>query len=126
MAKFYVQCGNRSVIVEAIDHEAAAMHLIDSAMQSHVWIYDDADLSDSDRHAHLAIEALLTLAPEIRVSERGLGRADAVALGTPEVLQRWHQTMVALSRLFRSAGLTPKSMSELNYPNNGPNSALSA
>ncbi|MBB3205643.1 hypothetical protein FHS27_001447 [Rhodopirellula rubra] len=126
MAKFYVQCGSRNVIVEAIDSEAAAMHLIDSAMQSHVWIYDDADLSDGDRHAHLAIEALLTLAPEIRVSEQGFDRNDSLTLGTPEVLLQWHQTMVALSRLFRSAGLTPKSLSEMNFPKNGPNSALSA
>ncbi|MCM2371034.1 hypothetical protein [Aporhodopirellula aestuarii] len=126
MAKFYVQCGSRNVIVEAIDSEAAAMHLIDSAMQSHVWIYDDADLSDGDRHAHLAIEALLTLAPEVRISERGMDRNDAIALGTPEVLLKWHQTMVALSRLFRSAGLTPKSLTQMNSANNGPNSALSA
>lgn len=108
MSKYYVQCGRRSVIVQAVDSEAAAMHLLDIAMQAQVWIYDDAGLSDGDRHAHLAIEALLTLAPEIRVSEQGLGRADAGTYGTPEILLLWHQTMVGLSRLFRSAGLAPK------------------
>jgi len=126
MSKFYVQCGRRNVIIEAMDCEAAAMHLIDMAMQAHVWIYDDAELSDGDRHAHLAIEALLTLAPEIRVSEQGLDRVDAVALGTPEILLQWHQTMAGLSRLFRSAGLTPKSLSEMDSPHSGPNSMLSA
>lgn len=114
MAKYYVQCGPRSVIVEAIDNEAAAMHLMDLTMQAHAWIYDDAGLSDSDRHAHLAIEALLTLAPEIHVSEQGLGRADAISHGTPEILLLWHQTMSGLSRLFRSAGLTPKPLRVLN------------
>ncbi len=114
MAKYYVQCGTRSVIVEAIDTEAAAMHLLDLAMQAHVWIYDDADLSDGDRHAHLAIEALLNLAPEIRVSEQGVNRADASHLGTPEILLLWHQTMSGLSRLFRSAGLTPRPLRELS------------
>lgn len=126
MSKFYVQCGSRNVVVEAIDREAAAMHLIDIAMQAHVWIYDDADLTDGDRHAHLAIEALLTLAPEIRVSEQGMDRVDASALGTPEVLRQWHQTMASLSRLFRSAGLAPKSLRDINSPHRGPNSALSA
>ena len=110
MGKFYVQCGNRSIIVNAIDSEAAAMHLMDLAMAAQVWIYDDAGLSDGDRHAHLAIEALLNLAPEIRVSERGLDRADAMSFGTPEILTLWHQTMVSLSKLFRSAGLVPKGL----------------
>lgn len=109
MAKYYVQCGRRSVIVEAIDFEAAAMHLIDVAMQPHMWIYDDAGLSDGDRHAHLAVEALLTLAPEISVSEQGLGRFDAIKIGTPEVLATWHKTLAGLNRLLRSAGLPPKS-----------------
>lgn len=114
MAKFYVQCGPRSVIVEAIDSEAAAMHLVDSTFQAHAWIYDDGDLSDGDRHAHLAIEALLTLAPEIRVSEQGLNRVDAIFHGTPEILLLWHQTMSGLSRLFRSAGLAPKALREFS------------
>ncbi|TWT64649.1 hypothetical protein [Allorhodopirellula solitaria] len=113
MAKYYVQCGNRSVVVEAMDSQAAAMHLMDLVMKPHGWIYDDADLSDGDRHAHLAIEALLTLAPEIRVSEQGLDRGDATPLGTPEILLLWHQTMSGLSRLFRSAGLAPKPLREL-------------
>lgn len=106
MAKYYVQCGHRSVILEAMDSQAAAMHLMDLAMQPHGWIYDDAGLSNADRHAHLAIEALLTMAPEIHVSEQGLDRSDAISHGTPEILLLWHQTMTSLSRLFRSAGLT--------------------
>ena len=110
MAKFYVECGRRWVIIEAMDREAAAMHLIDSTMQPHLWIYDDAGLADSDRYAHLAIEALLTLAPEIRVSEQGLGRDDASPFGTPEILLAWHQTLAGLNRLLRSAGLPPRSL----------------
>lgn len=126
MSKFYVQCGRRNVIVEAIDPEAAAMHLIDLAMQSQVWIYDDAGLSDGDRHAHLAVEALLTLAPEIRISEQGMNRPDARTIGTPEVLLRWHQTMGGLSRLLRSAGLPPKSLRNLNGPEHAPSNPLPA
>ncbi len=126
MGKFYVQCGNRNVIVNAIDSEAAAMHLMDLAMSPQVWIYDDAGLSDGERHAHLAIEALLTLAPEIRVSEQGINRTDAIFLGTPEVLTLWHQTMVSLSKLFRSAGLVPKGLRAANGPRGGADSAISA
>lgn len=110
MAKFYVECGRRWIVVEAMDAEAAAMHWMDSAMKSHLWIYDDAGLSDGDRHAHLAVEALLTMAPEICVSEQGLGREDALKLGTPEVLLAWHRTLAGLNRLLRSAGLPPRSL----------------
>ena len=110
MAKFYVECGRRWIIVEAMDAEAAAMHLIDTAMRPHLWIYDDMGLTDSDRYGHLAVEALLMLAPEIRVSEQGLGRDDALCLGTPEVLMSWHQTLAGLNRLLRSAGLPPRSL----------------
>lgn len=110
MAKFYVECGHRWVIVEAMDADAAAMHLMDLAMKPQMWIYDDAGLSDGDRHAHLAVEALLTLAPEIQVSEQGLGREDAVKFGTPEVLSAWHKTLAGLNRLLRSAGLPPRSL----------------
>ena len=108
MAKFYVQCGQLNVIVEAMDSQAAAMHLIDSAMEPHLWIYDDAGLSDSDRYAHVAIEALLSLSAEVTVSERGFHRSDAERFGTPEILSVWHQTLTGLNRLLRSAGLPPK------------------
>ncbi|SMP73164.1 hypothetical protein SAMN06265222_11640 [Neorhodopirellula lusitana] len=113
MSKFYVQCGSRWVIVEAADANAAAMHLIDTAMQPQLWIYDDVGLSDSDRHAHLAVEALLTLAPEISVSERGLDRDDAVTFGTPEILLTWHKTLTGLNRLLRSAGLPVQSLQSM-------------
>lgn len=125
MAKFYVQCGRHQVIVEAMDSQAAAMHLIDLAMEPQLWIYDDAELSDSDRYAHVAIEALLTLSPEISVSERGLNRSDAERMGTPEVLAVWHQTLTGLNRLLRSAGLPPKPLRE-SIPKSVPESIRNA
>jgi len=113
MPKFYVQCGPRSLIVTAFDQEAAAMQLVDLAMQPHLWIYDDQGLSDQDRRDHLVLEALLHLAPEIRVSEQGFHRPDAVSMGTPETIQTWHATMVSLSKLFIAAGLCAISMRQL-------------
>lgn len=113
MAKYYVQCGMRNLIVDAVDASAAAMHLIDAALQPHVWIYDDADLSESDRHNHLMFEALLHLAPEIRVSEQGHGRGEALVVGTPETVQLWHRTMVGLTKLFVAAGLVPRPMRQI-------------
>ena len=113
MAKFYVQCGTRNLVVDAADADAAAMHLIDTAMEPHVWIYDDAGLSDENRRDHLMLEALLHLAPEIRVSQRGHGRADAETIGTPETILAWHQTMAGLAKLMAAAGLCPRPMRQL-------------
>lgn len=113
MAKFYVQCGIRSLVVEAMDAEAAAMHSVDLAMQPHLWIYDDAGLSDADRHGHVMLEALMHMATEIRVSEQGFDRVDAMCLETPDMVAQWHQTMVGLARLMMAAGLASRSMRQV-------------
>ncbi|MEM6778148.1 MAG: hypothetical protein AAF670_10870 [Planctomycetota bacterium] len=113
MAKFYVQCGMRGLVVDAADAESAGMHLIDTAMQPHLWIYDDAGLSDQQRQDHLMLEALMHMAPEIWVSEQGFDRPDSLRLGTPETIIAWHQTMASLSHLLISAGLVPRRMRQL-------------
>lgn len=110
MSKFYVQCGPVEVILLADSPEHAALTALDRSLQSHLWIYDDADLSDQDRQDHLMVEALLHLEPTIRVSERGWDRSDATVVGTPETIFNWHRLMVGMSRLFQSAGLLPRSM----------------
>ena len=107
MSKFYVSCGPISLVVTAVDTEAAAMQLIDRALQPHRWIYDDAGLSDDDRRDHLMLEALMHLAPEVTVSERGHGRCEAARYGTPDAIQRWHATTTAIARLMAAAGLVP-------------------
>ncbi len=105
MSKFYVSCGPISLVIEAADADAAAMALIDRALQPHRWIYDDAGLSDDDRRDHLMLEALMHMAPEVTVSERGHGRCEAAKFGTPDAIQRWHATTTAVARLLAAAGL---------------------
>lgn len=111
--KFYVQCGPIEVILLADSHELAALAALDRMLQSHLWIYDDEGLSDPQRRDHLMIEALLHLASTVRVTKRGFHRGDARFLGTPEVVDRWHKLVVGMSRLFRSAGLMPRPMSDV-------------
>ncbi|MCC9642197.1 hypothetical protein LOC71_07920 [Rhodopirellula sp. JC740] len=113
MAKFYVQCGPRSLVIDAMDADAAAMHLVDLAMQPHLWIYDDEGLTDSDRHGHVMLEALLHMGTEIRVSEIGFHRSDAQSFGTPDTVHQWHQTMVGLARLMMAAGLASRPIRQL-------------
>ena len=108
MAKFYVQCGNIEVILTAETVEQAALSALDRSLQSHLWIYDDAGLSEADCHMHLMLEALMHLAPSIRISEQGFDRNDADQIGTPETVEQWHKLMVGMNRLFIAAGLAPR------------------
>ena len=108
MSKYYVTCGGTQWIVQAESARQAAMRLLDELLAEHIWIYDDADLSEQDRRDHLVIESLLHLATEIHVSERGTGRCDAGTFGVPELLDDWDRLMTAVSRLFVAAGLAPR------------------
>jgi len=99
MSKYYVTCGAKSLVVNAESAETAAMRLIDLTMAEHTWIYNDAGLREQDRRDHIALEALLNLGTRVLVSERGAGRNEALEVGTPELVEQWHQLMTALNRL---------------------------
>lgn len=100
MAKYYVSCGPMQEVCDAATAEQAALMALDGFFDAHRWVYDDAGLTDRCRRDHLALEALLHLEPEIRVSQRGFGRGDAAQLGTPEVLDQWHRLMSSIARLW--------------------------
>ncbi len=108
MAKFYVTCGSVQWVVDAESARQAAVRLMDELMGEHVWIYDDADLSEQDRRDHLVLEALLHLGNEVWVSERGINRCEAGVFGVPELLEEWDRLMTAVSRLFVAAGVVPR------------------
>jgi hypothetical protein len=110
MSKFYVQCGPIEVVLSAATAEQAAMVAIDSALQSHLWIYEDEGLSDVQRRDHLMIEALLHLDSTIQVSEQGFDRSDAELVGTPETVDQWHRFMTQVNRLYVEAGLPCRSI----------------
>lgn len=123
MAKFYATCGSQSLTLTAPTAQFAAMRLIDEALSAHVWIYDDASISESDRRDHVVLEALLHLGPTIRVSQRGLGRSEAGEFGVPELLDQWHRLMTGLTAMTLAVGLQgrrllPNQVDQPNGPNN--------
>ena len=71
MPKFYVTSGQFREIITAEDGEGAALAALDRFLHPHAWVMDAAELSDSDRRAHLAVETLTHLDAELRVSEVG-------------------------------------------------------
>ncbi len=103
MAKFYAQCGPVRMVLTAWDTEGAALSLIDSALQPHLWIYSDSSIANRDRKSHLMIEALLHLDSSVKISEQGFDRDDAKQIEVPELIQYWHRLMVSLNRLVRSS-----------------------
>ena len=108
MSKFYVVCGSQNLVVTAPSAKHAALRLMDEALATHLWIYEDAGLAEQDRHDHLVLEALLHLGSTVMVSERGLGNSEAGNFGVPELLSDWHKLMTGISRLLVVAGLDPR------------------
>jgi len=123
MSKYYVTCGSQHLIIVAESPEAAALRLLDELLGEHVWIYDDAGLTEQDRRDHLVLEALLHLGSRVEVSERGVGRCEAGSFGVPELLDHWDRLMTAISRLFIAAGLAPRRV--FPAPQAGADSPLS-
>jgi hypothetical protein len=113
MAKYYVQCGPIQVIINADSVDSAAFAALDKSLQSHVWIYDDKQLTEQDCRDHLMLEALMHLDPAIRISEQGFDRDDAAYVGTPETVDAWHGLMIGMKKLFVTAGLSPRTMSDV-------------
>lgn len=106
MAKYYAQCGWIRLVLTTDSVESAALAIMDRALQPHLWVYDDPDLSERDCRTHLMLEALLHLPTEIRISERGFESEDVCLVSVPETIHAWHGLIVGMRRLFAQAGLT--------------------
>ena len=111
VAKYYVQCGPVQLVLDADSVDAAALSALDRSLQAHLWIYDDQDLTELDCRDHLMLEALMHLEPEVRVSEQGFDRDDAMSVGTPETVDHWHELMLGMRNLFMLAGMSPRRIS---------------
>lgn len=105
MPKFYVQCGSVDLILATDSVESAAMAIIDRLLTPHLWVYDDEELTETDCHQHLMLEALLHLPTEISISEKGYDRDDAHRVSVPETITQWHKLMIGMRRLFALSGL---------------------
>ncbi len=105
MAKFYVQCGSIDLVLMTDSADSAGMAMIDRLLAPHLWIYDDAGLTETDCLQHLMLESLMHLPTSIRISQRGFDRPDADLVPLPETVQSWHKLMVGMRRLFAQAGL---------------------
>ncbi len=100
MAKYYVQAGSFSRIVVAEDAQGAALATVhsvlgdtleeDRLMNPVQWVSEDEVDEFSEDIAEL-----------IFVSEIGFGRSEAGCFMTEEVIQNWHDLMVAIENMIR-------------------------
>lgn len=100
MPKFYVTSGQFREIVTAEDGEGAASAALDRFLQPHAWVMDAAELSDSDRRAHFAVETLMHLDAELRVSEVGFDSLLATETFLTADLLDFHFRMAVALRRF--------------------------
>lgn len=105
MPKFYVTCGCQQQVVACENAQQAAFQMIDDCLSAHMWIYDDAELTEQDRRDHLVLEALMHLGTSVDVSERGNGRCEAGQFEVPKMIDQWHKLMTSLARVLSEHGL---------------------
>jgi hypothetical protein len=99
MAKYYVQSGTVRTVISADDAEKAALWTVHKALQQVVPVYDDIELSPSEKSDVAMVQGMMVLGNSVAISELGFDRSDAQQLDTFELVVQWHQLMIALSRL---------------------------
>ena len=99
MAKYYIESGTMKAVVSADDSHKAALWAVHRAMQQVVPMYDDQNVTASDKCEMATSEGMMVLDQKISISEVGFDRSDAHVINTYDVVSEWNQLMVALSRL---------------------------
>jgi hypothetical protein len=102
MAKFYVTSGRVREVVVAQDAEGAALEALDRFFEPSGWVFASPELSDTDRRAHLALEALLTLDSRFRVSERGFDATECEHFETADLVDVYFRLAVAMNRFVQT------------------------
>ncbi|MCU0706937.1 MAG: hypothetical protein MUF23_01455 [Pirellula sp.] len=95
MPKFYVESGSFRGIVDSFDAETAAVWAVHRVMEPSRIKLDVTE--DMERDASEI--GLFRLEDDIRISERGHGRKDAISIPTHHAFARWAQLILAIDRL---------------------------
>ena len=102
MAKFYVNSGRIREVIVAQDAEGAALEALDRFFEPLSWVFACPELTDRDRRAHLAIEALIALDARFRVSERGFEAIECEEFGTADLVDVHFRLAVAMNRFVQT------------------------
>lgn len=98
MPKFYVTSGQIREIITAQDAEGAALEALERFFEPLAWVFSASELSEGDRRAYFAVEALTMLEAQIRVSEAGFEANLADLFNTADLVDTHFRLTAALSR----------------------------
>ena len=101
MAKYYVQSGMFREVIQADDARKAALWAIHHVMHDVLPVYDDRSLDMTQKHQVATLQACLVLDEEVRINERGFDRFDGHRFDSNQLVDEWHQLIVALEKLER-------------------------
>ena len=100
MPKFYVQTGTLSEIVIAEDAQGAALatihNVLGDAIDKDQCISSAMQIVDQNE----VVDICNRFEDQVLVSEIGFGRSEAGFFSVEEILQQWHQLMVAIENMF--------------------------
>lgn len=99
MPKFYVQTGTLTKIVIAEDAQGAALatvhNVLGDAINTEQRISTPLQIVDQDEVADICDR----FEDQVHVSEIGFGRSEAGLFNLEEIIQSWHQLMVAIENM---------------------------
>jgi len=99
MAKFYAQSGTLKMVVHAREADRAALWVVHRALAQVLPIFDDDELSAQEKQAVAMFRGTLVLNDEIRLSEEGFDRNDAIVFRTADLVREWGQLVIALQKI---------------------------
>jgi len=101
MPKFYVQTGMLSKIVLAEDAQGAALatihNVLGDAIEKDQPITVATEIVDQDEVADICDQ----FEDQVLVSEIGFGRSEAGLFSVDEIIQHWHQLMIAIENMIK-------------------------
>jgi hypothetical protein len=101
MAKFYVQSGTLRGTVDCFDEQCAAVWVIQRTLDRGLKEYSVSEDPGKERDDFFA-DAIFDLDDEIRVSERGFDRDDALSIDLHDAFVHWYQLKKAIQALSQS------------------------
>lgn len=99
MAKYYVQSGTLSTVVESDSSRRAAMWAVHQAMQQVLPVEDGEGLSPSAKSESMGHNGIAVLAESVSVSEHGFRSDTAQIIPTMEIVSEWNEMCATLNRL---------------------------
>ena len=99
MRTFFVQSGTLRMKVHAEQPDRAALWAVHQVLAQVLPVFDDDELSAQEKQAVASFNGMLALDAQIRLSELGFDRDDALCFDTSEVMTEWSQLVIALQKI---------------------------